>query len=64
MITRDSAVWWFGIVAAVCAALVANLGSFDWMGDTAKHWISFAALVVGTISGAMKTSPLPGKYDQ
>ena len=64
MLTRDSKVWWLGmlvpILVEVANALVANPADFGipagWLPT-----IRLVALIVGLISGKLATSPLPGK---
>lgn len=72
VLTRDSAVWAWGIVAAVVLGLAtlgpgdpANPLSLGYYGipDGAAPYIRLAALLIGIISGALKTSPLPGEND-
>lgn len=63
MVTRDSMVWWAGIVGAVITGLAMNIGLFPWIPEQVQHAISIAAFIVGIISGKMATSPLKGKDD-
>lgn len=60
--TRDSALWWFGIVAAVIVG-IATLGNTADYGipDSWLPFIRLAALIIGIVSGKLATSPLPGK---
>jgi len=62
--TRDSILWWFGIIGAVIVGL-ATLGNLNDYGipDNWLPYIRLAALIVGIVSGKMATSPLPGKKD-
>lgn len=62
-VSRDSVVWWFGIVGSIVSGLAVNLQLFPWIPDQAQHWITFAAFVVGIISGKLATSPLKGEHD-
>ena len=57
-ISRDSVVWWLGMIGAVLAAVVNQTGLFpvEWY-----PYINATAFIVGVISGWMKTSPLPGE---
>lgn len=61
--TRDSALWWWGIVCAVIVGVATNLDLFPWLSERAQHVISLASFVIGIISGKMATSPLPSKAD-
>ena len=61
MITRDSALWWVGMVGAIATALSMHYDLFPWIPDTARNWISLVAFVTGIVSGKMATSPLKGK---
>lgn len=59
-LTRDSVLWWLGLASAVLTALANEIGLFpaEWY-----RYIHLAALLVGIVSGWMKTSPLPGEND-
>jgi hypothetical protein len=68
--TRDSKLWWAGIIGAVIlglATLGADTGpmSLAYYGIplAAAPYIRLAALIIGIVSGKMATSPLPGKDD-
>ncbi len=56
-LTRDSLIWWVGMIGALLTALANNGGLFpvEW-----KPYIDLAALLVGIISGKLATSPLAG----
>jgi hypothetical protein len=58
--TRDSFVWWVGLIGAIVTGLAASADLFplEW-----KPYITVAALVIGSVSGWMKTSPLVGEND-
>jgi hypothetical protein len=62
--TRDSWIWWWGILSAVVVGL-ATLGNLQDYGipDVALPYLRLAALIVGVVSGKLATSPLPGKSD-
>jgi hypothetical protein len=62
MISRDSALWWFGIVAAIVMG-VASAGNLQDYGipDAWLPYVRLSALVIGIVSGKLATSPLPGK---
>jgi hypothetical protein len=59
--TRDSMLWWIGIIFAVVLGLAtvpdpATLGiPVAWL-----PYLRLAALIIGIVSGKMATSPLPG----
>jgi hypothetical protein len=74
MFTRDSFVWWFGIAGSVlvslgtlqtcdphlaeCAASPTSLAYYG-VPDAWAPMIRLGALLVGIVSGVMKTSPRP-----
>lgn len=62
-ISRDSIIWWVGIVGAIATGLAMNFDMFPWIPDHVQHWISLLAFVFGIVSGKLATSPLPGKDD-
>lgn len=64
MVTRDSFVWWIGILFAVIVgvATVADPAAYG-IPEWALPYLRLAALIVGIISGKLATSPLPGKRD-
>lgn len=72
--SRDSAIWWCGIVAAVVVGLsalqtcdphvtncAASPTNFAYYGIPEKFapLLRLGALIVGIVSGVMKTSPRP-----
>ena len=59
LVSRDSAIWWFGLIGSVVTSITMQIDQFTWFSDDAKHWISLAAVVVAAISGKLATSPLP-----
>jgi hypothetical protein len=63
MLTRDSLVWWGGMIVSGVIALGANIGQFSWLTETEKHWIGLAAFIAGVVSGKMASSPLPHSED-
>ena len=61
-ITRDSALWWWGMAAAIVGGF-ATLGNVEDYG-LPMAWVPYirlAALIVGIVSGKLATSPLAGK---
>ena len=60
MVTRDSLVWWLGLIGAVLTAVANEAGLFP---EAWYRYINLAALLVGVVSGWMKTSPLRGEHD-
>lgn len=61
LISRDSAVWWFGMLGAVITAVTVNLDEFPWLSETTRQYLSLAAVIVAAVSGKFATSPLPGE---
>lgn len=61
MFTRDSLVWWVGIIAAVVVG-IGTLGTTATEYGIPVSWLPYirlAALVMGIVSGKLATSPLP-----
>ena len=56
-VTRDSAVWWLGIVGAVVTYLAASRPVPEW---DYYAWLQAVAFAVATVSGKLATSPLAG----
>lgn len=61
--SRDSALWWFGMVGAIVVGLAANFEAFPWIPVPAQHWISLTAFIAGIVSAKLATSPLPSKRE-
>lgn len=66
-ISRDSIVWWVGIVGSVVVGLAdlsaaGNLAHYG-IPEGAAPYLRLGALVVGIVSGKLATSPLAGKRD-
>lgn len=57
--TRDSIVWWFGIVGSVVTGVALNFDLFPWIPEHWQHALSLAAFAFGIISGKLASSPLP-----
>lgn len=66
-LTRDSALWYVGMFAAVVLGLASlttgtecptSLGCYG-ISDKAAPYLRLGALLIGTVSGWMKTSPRP-----
>lgn len=62
--TRDSIIWWIGIVSAVILAVSSRMDLIDPFlpashTDKVHALIEFLALIIGIASGKMATSPLP-----
>lgn len=57
-LTRDSLLWWVGMVGGILGVAAANVGMFPekWRG-----YIIGASSLVAVISGKLATSPLPGE---
>ena len=58
--TRDSVIWWVGIIVAVLGAIVANANLLPASWAPAVPYINLACIILGVISGKLATSPLPG----
>lgn len=59
--TRDSIVWWLGIVGAIVLFLIADgRPPTDW---SYIDWLKFIAGAIGTISGKLASSPLKHSED-
>ena len=59
ILTRDSAIWWLGIAGALITYVI-SVGSSP-LAWTHTEWLQFVSVLIGTISGKLATSPLPGK---
>jgi hypothetical protein len=59
LISRDSAIWWIGLIGGVITAITVKLDQFPWFSETARQWIGLAGVVVAAVSGKLATSPLP-----
>ncbi len=62
--TRDSFVWWLGILFPVIVEGCNAIGVAPSDYGIPAAWVPFfrlVALVVGLVSGKLATSPLPGK---
>lgn len=57
-LTRDSLLWWVGMVGGILGVAAANVGMFP---ETWRGYIIGAASLVAVISGKLATSPLPGE---
>lgn len=62
--TRDSLIWWIGILGGVATGLAAHLDQFSWLPDNVEKVIELTAFIVSIISGKMATSPLPSKAEK
>lgn len=66
MLTRDSqllkALQVLALVMGILANTITTPAEFG-LSDIAMHWISLLAVIVGTVSGVLGTSPLPGHHD-
>lgn len=62
--SRDSWVWWFGLVSSAVVAVAANFDLFPWLPDHVKHALSLTAFIIGATSGKMATSPARSKAEQ
>lgn len=64
MITRDSRLLTtlklLALVLGVLATTITDPAAYG-LSDVVMHWIGLLAVVMGTVSGWLSTSPLPGK---
>jgi len=59
--TRDSIVWWLGIIGALLTYLIADgRAPASW---AYQDWLKFGALLVSTVSGKLASSPLKHSED-
>jgi hypothetical protein len=58
--SRDSVIWWLGILGAALAYLGAAPSPVEW---SYGQWIQAISAIVATISGKLATSPLRGDRD-
>lgn len=56
-LTRDSMLWWLGIIGAVLTYLAASPPPTAW---SYAEWVQALAFVVATVSAKLASSPLPG----
>jgi NhaP-type Na+/H+ or K+/H+ antiporter len=67
MLTRDSWLWWAGIIGSVVIGLATLDSSTLTDYGIPGGWVRFirlAAFVVGIVSGKMATSPLPSQTEK
>ena len=61
--TRDSRIWTLMIIAAVLANLSSSFGllheAFPWMTPAHDARIELASMLIGTLAGVLRMSPLP-----
>lgn len=62
-LTRDSIVWWIGIILAIVSAAAANLNLLPVVLKPYSEWITFISVIIGSVSGKMATSPLKGENE-
>jgi hypothetical protein len=63
--TRDSRVWWFGMIGGIVGAIALHADQFPTLlaYPVAKELLALASIVIAVVSGKMATSPLPGEHD-
>lgn len=60
---RDSGWWWVGVAAGILGVFSAHFDLLEMccaLGDKSKALIELASLLVATISGVMRASPING----
>lgn len=58
--SRDSLVWWLGMIGGTAAALAGHLDRIPWLPEWAQHTVELVGLIWAITSGKLATSPLPG----
>lgn len=61
--TRDSRLWWFGMVGGVAGAVLLHSDQFPVLlaYPLVKEGLTLLSIMAAVGSGKMATSPLPGK---
>lgn len=61
--TRDSRLWWIGMIGGLAAAILLHSDSFPLLlgYPIVKELLTLASIAAAVVSGKMATSPLPGK---
>lgn len=60
-LTRDSALLWVGVIAALFAYLSVNKIPTEW---SYPEWIQFGIAITGWAIGKLQSSPLSGENKQ
>jgi hypothetical protein len=60
LFSRDSVIWWIGLVGGVVTALIAGSDVLE-IPHAVNLWLMRVGVVVAAVSGWMKTSPLPSE---
>jgi hypothetical protein len=58
--SRDSVIWWLGMIGGAAAAIAAHLDLFPWLQPWAQHTVELVGFVWAVASGKFATSPLSG----
>jgi NhaP-type Na+/H+ or K+/H+ antiporter len=59
-LSRDSAIWWFGLIGGVATALLASTDLLE-LPRQVNLWLLRTSVVTAAMSGWMKNSFLPSK---
>lgn len=64
--TRDSKLWWLGMIGGVVAAIVLHADQFPVLlgYPLAKEILTLVSIIIAVASGKMATSPLPHSGDE
>lgn len=63
-LTRDSFVWWVGMVGGVAMAILLYADQLPILvTPVVREGLILTAVVAAVVSGKLATSPLPGKRD-
>ncbi len=60
-LTRDSVVWWVGMVGAVLVAVLSTADALPAACEPARPYLTLLSVIVAAVSGKMATSPLQGE---
>lgn len=56
--SRDSLLWWAGMIGGVIIAVSGHLDLFPWLSPKVHHGIELAGFIISTVSGKLSMSPL------
>lgn len=64
--TRDSKLWWIGIIGGLAMAILLHSDQFPVLlsNPIVKELLTLASIAAAVVSGKMATSPLPSSDDK